>query len=391
MQEQRQRIKLVSALLVWAPLMMCACAQDIVSSASEKAPLQMADKATASNSLGIRTIATEKTRLTEKDFEVNSLAWSPDGKYLATTGILTKSVNIWDVEKRQVVRTLMSWVPGHAWSGLAYSPDGRFLAGCQHSKGIKVRVWDPMTGQVVHDADSNGSCETLAFSPDGKWLVAGYRGGDAKALEEFKSVVFVDTMTWRVAKAWTIPGLYVEKIAFKPDGKELAVAGSRFPFLFPAGVIQVWTVDSGEKVKETVVHAKTEVLSLAYSMSGQFIAAGTSTGPGRRSLDLKSNQWFQQNNTEAIRLWDVSGGEITTLLSTDLPNGTHVGALSYTSDGKYLIAGGWDSSLHIWDATNYQLLQTIKTSGPVLSMRIKSDSAEFAASIRNTVTIWKLE
>ena len=347
----------------------------------------------ANTPMSIKSIATETTRLIEHDFEVNSLAWSPDGQYLATTGILTKSVNIWDVEKRQMVRTLMSWVPGHAFSGLAYSPNGQLLAGCQHSKGIKVRVWDPTTGQVVHDADSYGpgSCETLAFSPDGKWLVVGYRGTTVKDLQDLMSVVFFDTETWQVAKEWKIPGLHVERITFRPDGKELAVGGSRFASPFSEGVVQLWDVDTGENVKETVVHAKTSVESLAYSMDGRVVASGTSTGPGRRSLDLKTKQWFQQDNTQAIQLWNVPTGKVATLLSTDLKNETNIQALRYTADGKYLIAGGWDSFLRIWDAASYELLQTIKAPGLVHSVAVRPDSARLAASTGKIVTIWELE
>jgi hypothetical protein len=83
--------------------------------------------------------AAEAQRLYEREFEVNSLAWSPDGKYLATTGILTKSVHIWDIGQRKVMRTLMTEAPGHVFDTLAYSPDGRLLASCQNSKDVKAR------------------------------------------------------------------------------------------------------------------------------------------------------------------------------------------------------------------------------------------------------------
>jgi WD40 repeat protein len=67
-----------------------------------------------------------------------SVTFSPDGRWLAVA-MLTQEVEIWDVETRRLVKRLR----GHTWdvNAVAYSPDGSQLAsGCQDGT---IRFWDP--------------------------------------------------------------------------------------------------------------------------------------------------------------------------------------------------------------------------------------------------------
>jgi WD40 repeat protein len=99
---------------------------------------------------------------------VNKIAFSPDGKYLASAGD-DGMVRLWDVATRKQVRALS----GHTRRvvGVAFSPDGQRLA----SSGLDmtVRIWDPSSGQetLVLKGDTRFT-SGLAFSPDGRQLVA---------------------------------------------------------------------------------------------------------------------------------------------------------------------------------------------------------------------------
>ncbi len=102
-----------------------------------------------------------------------SLAFSPDGRRLATGGE-ANTVKIWDVQNGQPLRTL----EGHKGDiyTVAFSPigDGRWVASAGEDSVVKV--WDSHTGVLVRNFRGHtGVVTSVAFSPDGRLLVSGSR------------------------------------------------------------------------------------------------------------------------------------------------------------------------------------------------------------------------
>eukprot|EP00913_Durusdinium_trenchii_P035348 g33078.t1 len=101
---------------------------------------------------------------------VSAIAWSSDGKRLATAHHDAPGARIWDA---QTGRLLRSFSQGNSIKyGVDWSPDGRQLAwGCATSN-VFLRIWDAKTNKVVELPVKSGSMRTVKWSPDGNRIAA---------------------------------------------------------------------------------------------------------------------------------------------------------------------------------------------------------------------------
>jgi hypothetical protein len=156
----------------------------------------------------------ERGRLTGHADVVLSLAYSPDGKTLAS-GARDGTIKVWDLDSRKERQTLA----GHVGpvNGLTFAPDGKTLA--SGGKDRMIRLWDVQSGEVRQVLEGNArEVKSLAFSPDGSLLASG--GGDSLArLWEVESGR--KRKDFKGHKKNSIP-----TVAFSPDGLLLATGGS---------------------------------------------------------------------------------------------------------------------------------------------------------------------
>ena len=170
---------------------------------------------------------------------VYSVAFSPDGQYLATAtqdGV----VRIWQAKTGQELR---KW-PAHETNatGVAFSPDGRYLA--TGGWDATVKVWDVETvlqGEVHEpllqlEHTSRVRVWSVAFSPDGQRLAsAGGRTADEKG--EVKVWDLNTRQEVLTLSRFTDSG--DRCVRFSPDGRRLATAGP--------GLVQLWDAQTGQE------------------------------------------------------------------------------------------------------------------------------------------------
>jgi WD40 repeat protein len=126
------------------------------------------------------------------------VAFSPDGKLLAGGGD-DGDVRIWNLETGKLVRRLAR---GHDdIDAVAFSPDGKYLA----SAGGDVRVWDARTCRLTRTLAGDGLPELLLFSRDGQYLMAGFAAS-------------MDESVPKVVRRWDLrTGRLERKLRFPPE------------------------------------------------------------------------------------------------------------------------------------------------------------------------------
>jgi hypothetical protein len=156
---------------------------------------------------------------------VTSVAFSPDGKRLATAGGGGDQVKVWDAATGQEIRTLK----GHTsvvW-GVAFSPDGLRLASAGQDG---VKMWNAATGQEIRTLKGHTRVVTsVAFSPDGTRLASAGQDG----------VKVWDVATGQEARTLKGHSGGVTSVAFSPDGQRLASGGGN--------QVKVWDAATGQE------------------------------------------------------------------------------------------------------------------------------------------------
>lgn len=122
--------------------------------------------------------------LSSHTYSIGGLAFSPDGSILGSCSrseyqpfnITTGKIHLWDIETGMPTATLKT--PGWKVERLAFSPDGKYLASDgskRFSDSRKILIWDLVTHQLISMIDTDSICEitVLAFAPDSRTLASG--------------------------------------------------------------------------------------------------------------------------------------------------------------------------------------------------------------------------
>jgi Tol biopolymer transport system component len=280
---------------------------------------------------------------------VLSVAWSPDGRYLASASAYDNTIRVRDAGTGQTLRVLT----GHAGPvrSVAWSPDGRFLASASAYYDNTIRVWDAGTGQTLRVLTGHaGTVWSAAWSPDGRFIASGSSDDTVRVWDA------VDGRLLRTLEGHTDD---VNSVTWSLDGRYLA-SGS------DDNTVRVWDAGTGQLVRTLEGH-KRDVTSVAWSPDGRYLASGS---------------W-----DDTIRMWDAGTGQLLRTL------GGHTGtvlSLAWSPDGRFLASASSDYTVRVWNAGTGQLLRMLTGHTDWVRSVAWSPDGRFLASGSGdgTVRIW---
>lgn len=256
--------------------------------------------------------------------EVRYLAFSPDGRLLATSthALDGGEVKIWN-SSGSLVKTICHRCTG---TGLAWSRDGGLLA---TAATRQVQAWRTSSWELATEDNVRGGpyVQAIDFSRDGRGVLS---TGDNQA----------PVASWNL---WTTSGSpRGERICGRFGGHDIKVS--------PDGRLVAVACDAGVAVEVHDLGTRETILQ-----AGSAVGTGVAWDADSRRVAVGG--WASGGYRGYIGIWDVSSGK--QLVSTVLGADTGLTGIAWSPSGRYLTACGVGLSVVFIDAENGQSLSTL--------------------------------
>jgi WD40 repeat protein len=287
---------------------------------------------------------------------VTSIALSREGQLLAG-GFADNSVTIWDLNSGEELASMQG--SGSALGNplgvraIQFSPDGKYLL-TVHGDGLKV--WDLATGSKIRDTNrlAMGSCSAATFSPDGARIVSTSSGsesmgivrrGNAGAKTHFVSTDVATGKELPIGElSGELPAMSQGKcVVTTADGHILVSTAT-------ADTEQVWELGStsGPRLLINPIPNKVEFYPSYQALSPS----------GTLAAFAQHSKVYVWDLTRAVQLYafDIEA-------NPELPLANEIASLEFTSAGDRLAVSTYDARIRIFESSSGRLVR--KLDAPV--------------------------
>jgi WD40 repeat protein len=312
----------------------------------------------------------ERQRLTGHEGIVTALAFSPDGKELASVVDTDMTIRFWNLatgKERQRLVEEPGWL-----RAIAFSADGKTLVAMRSTFRLPhTNIWTASFWGVTTGKERRGETfdtqdgRSPALSPDARYF--------AVQTADDKSILLLDPATGKELRRTAGEGNRLSNVAFSADGRSMTASSGD-------GIVRVWDVDTG-KLRHQFKALSGGVTSLTLSRDGGLVALNGSGAP------------------TCLRIYDVARGKEV----HDFPGHRSIPlTLAFARDGKTVITADprassqpatvWaDWSFRVWDAATGKELRVtqVDPGGEVRLVVISPDARLIATVIHDgTIRLW---
>lgn len=272
---------------------------------------------------------------------------------------------------------------------VAFSPDGAYVVSSGDDN--TARLWETFTGKEVARMIHDRIVYSVAFSPDGKNVVSGSADSAVRVWDAFAGR--------EVARMIHERGSWVTAVAFSPDGQYIVSAGCDY-------TVHVWEVFTGEEVASMTHDDGNCVWSVDFSPDGQFVVSASLDRTVRVWEALTGKEVVRMNHDEGVqsvafspdgkyvvsgsydntaRVWDVATGQEV----MRMPHNDAAWSVAFSPDGQYVVSGGAYLYAHVWETFTGKEIARMNHETSVWSVAFSPDGQSVGTGSQdNTVRVW---
>jgi WD40 repeat protein len=278
-----------------------------------------------------------------------NVAFSPDGKYLATSSE-DKSVILWNTETYEIYKT----IPFHSFPVKAIAFYYGKESQCLFTNGdYVVKQWSVNAEPIKIWTGLNTTAWSIDISPNGKYMVAG----------GYEKLIHIWELSLKPAKIKPLSGHEKNALVarFTPDGKQI-VSGSLDM------TIKIWDWKKDTCLRTLQGHGG-NIYDIRFSPVDTAVFASCSEDRG-------------------IRLWNKNEDKsFKTFVGHEKP----IMSIAFSNDGKYIVSGSLDNMIKLWEISSGNCMYTFYNKTMINGIAINPANSTIAAALSdNSIALWNL-